>query len=238
MSTLEGLVITSTPQWTLGRLIEQYQVLCDVVRVVVDMDAEDANLCMAAARRHGIEPRKTKTGGYLETVLSHIYASTTCGWVMRLDDDELLSQALAQQIRTLMDSGNDYYHIARAHCVDPEAHIYIHTGFLPQGPNADWWPNYQLRLFRRDHCMHQGHLHEGPIGIGKGGYIEAPILHFNTAKPRPEREAVVARYKRLNGITETRGDTALFEDYPVQYKVCQHKIWEPTREVKCSPIHV
>lgn len=241
--TLEGIVVSAYPQWTLLPLLNQLNALCDKVTLIADMDSPHMQAIARVADEAGIEEvRGMFVGGYIENVLPELYRAAECDWVIRLDDDELLSKVLAHEIPTLLNGGKpanldvqtysaappiDYYHIARAHVVGMEPMMYVREGFVRGGPQADWWPNLQLRLFRRGHCKHAGALHEGPEGVGVGTRLYAPIIHTNTLKPLEERERVCLKYRAAGGDFETRGDTALWERYGCIPQPCPYPVWEP-----------
>lgn len=235
--TLEGIVVAASHKWTLQSLVEQFRALCDRVSVYVDLDSGEAAeiVKLIGGDKNGakeIAITGIHVGGYIEQVLPEVYRNVSCDWAVRLDDDEMLSEQLADRLvdlrQGLLDGDMaDFYRTPRAHVTDWLANEYVKTGRIDGGPNADWWPNIQLRVFKRGHVVHRGKVHEGPEGIGVGGVLHAPILHFNLCKPREDRVALSQRYRVIGGEGETRGDTALYEDYDVEVKANPYGVWKP-----------
>ncbi len=96
----------------------------------------------------------------------------TTDWVLFIDDDEIVTPALAQAIRDALTNGDAYagWRIAR--------HNYI-FGRLTLG--AGWYPDYQTRLLRlgASHYDPQRQVHEVVQLDGPLGTIDTPIVHHN-----------------------------------------------------------
>ncbi len=238
--TLEGIVVSASPDWTLELLLLQFRAICDKVTVIADSDSPQALEVMEVAKSAGADQvYPMAVGGYIETILPHIYNKVTCDWALRLDDDELLSANLVRALPTLIKDGPsldgmvmNYRALARAHISSLDPYEYIPEGTIYNRSNSlwvDYWPNVQTRLFRKGHLLHKGEVHEGPIGVGSGGVTkDYPLLHLNLLKPRAERDRVVKKYKILGGAEDVRGDTALFEDYKgLRQEPCPYQIWIP-----------
>ena len=237
--TLEGIVVSASPNWTLELLLVQFKAVCTKTTVVVDTDSPQAQEVIKVAGRVGVDQvLPMAVGGYIETILQHVYNKVTCDWAIRLDDDELMSAPLVQAIPSLIQDGPaldgqimNYWALSRAHISSLDPYEYIPKGTIYNQSNSlwvDYWPNVQLRLFRKGHCTHNGDLHEAPIGVGSGGVTkDYPLLHFNLLKPREERDRVTAKYKVISGPEDVRGDTALVEDYNFDTASCPYPIWIP-----------
>ena len=93
-------------------------------------------------------------------------------WIISLDADERLSEQLTKQIKeTLMQKEieADGYFMPRR------------TFYLNKWINhGGWYPNYQLRLFRRDKGSWQGDDPHDYVKInGATGYLSGDILHYS-----------------------------------------------------------
>lgn len=94
-----------------------------------------------------------------------------CEWVFFIDTDERATPALAAEIRAAIRQGE-------------------HQGWwLPrrnfilgrETRHGGWYPDYQLRLMRRD-CAHYDltrQVHEIVLIEGTEGYLQEPLLHYN-----------------------------------------------------------
>lgn len=92
-------------------------------------------------------------------------------WVFFIDPDERCTPALAQEVAKAI--GQDEYAAFRV----PRRNILFghevhHTG---------WWPDYQVRLLKRDCCRYDEtrQVHELPIVFGKTGALTEPLIHYN-----------------------------------------------------------
>ena len=231
---IEGVVVSSSTKWTLELIIKQFKALnFSRITVVPDMDSPEARDVLQLAESLEVDNiMPLHVGGYIETIIQQVYNAAKCKWVLRLDDDEALSEDLAELLDRLDDDeeASDYYHIPRAHISSITPYLYYDDNrrFGSSERWADLWPNYQLRLFRNGHCLHHGILHEGPEGKGTGGYLNWPILHYNLLKPKEERQRIVDKYHLIGGEEEIRGDLALWEQQSLKAPIpCPYKLYLP-----------
>jgi (heptosyl)LPS beta-1,4-glucosyltransferase len=92
-------------------------------------------------------------------------------WVFFVDPDERGSEALAAEIAAeLHHTGCAAYRIPRRNIFF--GHEVRHTG---------WWPDFQVRLLRRDSCSYDEsrEVHEVPTVQGATGTLRQPLVHFN-----------------------------------------------------------
>ena len=119
-------------------------------------------------------------------------------WVLFVDADERVSDALAQEIREKMQhTGIAGWRLPR--------HNYI-FGVLTKG--AGWYPDYQTRLLRVGQAQYDRHkpVHEVVKLYGEQGTMRNPILHYNYVdlaqfKAKQERYAEIdARSLQAQGL--------------------------------------
>ena len=93
-------------------------------------------------------------------------------WVFFIDADERCTPALAQEIAKAVSQQSQYaaFQIPRRNILF--GHEVHHTG---------WWPDYQIRLLKRDSCRYDEtrKVHELPIVKGKTGTLTKPLIHYN-----------------------------------------------------------
>jgi glycosyltransferase involved in cell wall biosynthesis len=137
--------------------------------IVVDCGSTDGT--QSVAREHGAEVVERAWLGHaaqknwaLETL------AIATPWVLFLDADEYLTAAAADAIR-----------VATASCradgfLMPRAYVFLGR----QLRYAWWYPDYQLRLFRRERGrFEERRVHEHVIVDGTTAAIEEPIMHEN-----------------------------------------------------------
>jgi (heptosyl)LPS beta-1,4-glucosyltransferase len=90
-------------------------------------------------------------------------------WVFFVDADERSTPELAAEIRRVMAERPEAgWYIPR--------HNYI-FGRLTLG--AGWYPDHQLRLFRRGRVRYERPVHEIAVVEGEIGYLQNPLVHHN-----------------------------------------------------------
>lgn len=93
---------------------------------------------------------------------------TTLPWVLVLDADERVTEGLKNEIlEKIKDDKNGYF--------IPRKNFFLNRWIKHSG----WWPDYTLRLFKKDRGkMQQREVHEKIIVDGKIGYLREPLIHY------------------------------------------------------------
>ncbi|MCX7988957.1 MAG: glycosyltransferase family 2 protein [Thermodesulfovibrio sp.] len=94
---------------------------------------------------------------------------TTLPWVLVLDADERVTEALKREIlEKIKDKDMAGYFI-------PRKNFFLGKWIKHSG----WWPDYTLRLFKRDKGkMEERQVHEKVVIEGKTDYLKEPLLHY------------------------------------------------------------
>ncbi len=92
----------------------------------------------------------------------------SCDWVLNLDADERVSPELKEEILGAIKS-EEYsgYYLARKQ--------YFFGKWIRYG---GWYPNYQLKLYRKEKGRWRKPVHERVRVEGKVDYLKSPLLHF------------------------------------------------------------
>ena len=94
----------------------------------------------------------------------------TGDWLLNIDADERVSYQLAEDIKTVLKNGTglDGYFIPRK--------VYYLGRWIE---HSGWYPDYKLRLFRRDKGRWAGtDPHDEVVVDGNTGYLRGDIYHF------------------------------------------------------------
>jgi len=92
-------------------------------------------------------------------------------WILCLDADERLSPALSSEIKHALNNSG-----AVQGFFFPRCSMYLGRWIL----HGDWYPDYQLRLFRRNHGIWKGTNPHGRVYVdGKTKYLKNKMYHFN-----------------------------------------------------------
>jgi len=138
---------------------------------IVIVDSFSTDRTVEIARRYTDKVRQHAWQGYgRQKNLAMGLAS--CPWVLSLDADEVVSPALAEEIRGVLARSPDRagYRIPRR------------TRYLGRTLRHAWTPDYKLRLFRRGRAVwgeeqvHESVRLEGPVGT-----LSAPLIHHSFA---------------------------------------------------------
>jgi (heptosyl)LPS beta-1,4-glucosyltransferase len=94
-------------------------------------------------------------------------------WVFVLDADEEASEKLGQKINQILKSPKaDYYRVPRKNII-----------FGSWMKHSRWWPDYNIRLFKKEYVSWNEIIHAVPMTQGVGGEIEAKeefaLVHHN-----------------------------------------------------------
>ena len=99
------------------------------------------------------------------------FSKATSDWILSLDADEKITKELASEIRSTIDAQNELvgYWIPRKNILFGK---WIMHGL--------WWPDKQLRLFKRNKGKFPGiHVHEYLSVDGSTGELDEPYIHYN-----------------------------------------------------------
>ena len=134
--------------------------------IVLDSYSEDETVQLAEGAGATIHQNRFENYAQQRNVALDLVETD---WVLFVDADERGMPALEVEIRELIaqSQANGFY-IPR--------HNYI-FGKLTQG--AGWYPDYQLRLFRRGKVRYERPVHETAVVDGEIGYLTQPLIHFN-----------------------------------------------------------
>jgi hypothetical protein len=113
-------------------------------------------------------------------------------WILWLDDDELVSQALLDSLDALLRAPDT------THYWLPRRWLYGDSSTMLDDP--PWNPDYQLRLVRNDPALlwFPGVTHWPIEAVGPHRYVEAPLYHTDLLlNPLERRREKSSRYERL-----------------------------------------
>ncbi|MBL8093995.1 MAG: glycosyltransferase family 2 protein [Anaerolineales bacterium] len=135
--------------------------------VVFDSGSTDATPAIAAAAGARLVTRRFDNyGAQRDAAL----ASVSSEWVLFVDADERIPPALRDEIRSVLERAEAGWWIPR--------HNYI-FGTLTR--HTGWYPDYQLRLLRRERARYDPTrpVHELVVLDGQTGHLTQPMVHLN-----------------------------------------------------------
>lgn len=139
--------------------------------VVVDMQSTDGT--PKVARKLGAKVFSHKKLSYVEPARNFGISKATNDWILILDVDEKVSPSLAKEIKEIIKSPKaDYYRIPRKNII-----------FGKWMAHTRWWPDYNIRLFKKGFVVWNEQIHSVPFTKGVGSDLpdqeEFAIIHNN-----------------------------------------------------------
>lgn len=180
MNCITVCLVAQNEQENLPRVLSSVQELADEI-VVVDGGSTDRTA--EIAREYGANVVHRPFTNHADQ--KNFAASLTSNnWILLLDADEELSDALKASLRQWK---------AR----EPEFHVYEMarlTWYLGAWiHHSRWYPDWQRRLYRRDKASFDGAIHSALRYDGKIGRLHGDLLHY-TIRSFAEHEAKVEKY--------------------------------------------
>jgi glycosyltransferase involved in cell wall biosynthesis len=167
VTPLSAVLITHDEERNLPRALESVR-FCDEV-VVLDGGSNDRTRELAAAAGARVET-SAPWPGFVEQ-RNRAVAAARHDWVLAIDADERVTDALRDEIRAQAARG-----FAHAGYRIPRLAFYL--GRWIRG--TDWWPDPQLRLFDRRRGRWQGGLiHESVRVDGTVGRLRGRMEHYS-----------------------------------------------------------
>jgi SAM-dependent methyltransferase len=184
MTRIATVIATLNEELHIERAIASARPLGPVF--VIDSGSTDATVAIAQAGgavvwKHPWEGYAAQKNWARERLPAEI------AWVLHLDADETLTPILRSEIAAAIQrsSMNGFYL--------PRRNIF----FGKDLKHAWWYPDYQLRLFRRDSGRYEEReVHEHVVLNGEAGFLSHPLIHEN----RKSVEEFVSRHMRYAAL--------------------------------------
>jgi glycosyltransferase involved in cell wall biosynthesis len=180
---ITATIITYNEQTNIARAIESLR-CCDEI-VVVDSGSNDRTA--EIAERLGARVVESPWPGYArQKNLAAEHAASD--WILSIDADEALSEALEAEIWQIKKTGPSY----DAYTM-PRLAKYLGRWILHSG----WYPDRKVRLYDRRKAKWVGeYVHESVVVDGRIGHLDSDLLHF-TCDSLSEHLKSMDRYTTL-----------------------------------------
>src|SRR5580658_9742683 len=180
---ISAAIITYNEERNIPRALESLR-CCDEV-IVVDSGSTDRTVELAT--KLGARVIDSNWRGYAE---QKNYASSQCrhDWVLSLDADEALSEALEGEIWQIKKNGPEFDAYTMPRLAQYLGRWILHSG---------WYPDRKVRMFDRQRAKWVGNfVHESVAVEGRVGHLKSNILHF-TCNSLSEHLKTMDRYTTL-----------------------------------------
>jgi (heptosyl)LPS beta-1,4-glucosyltransferase len=167
---LSVVINTLNEEKNLPRAIASIRNIADEI-VVVDMFSDDKTV--EIAKNSGARLYTHKKTNYVEPARNYAISKASNEWILVLDADEEIPPSLAGKIKSILKAGKaDYYRLPRKNII-----------FGRWIRHSRWWPDYNIRLFRKGFVSWNEIIHSIPITKGKGEDLQGDekfaIIHHN-----------------------------------------------------------
>jgi len=138
---------------------------------IIFIDNGSTDKTVAIARQFTAKIFHRQNNPMLNVNKNYGFTKATTDWIMSLDADEEITPELTGEIKTKIRSGSPAvgYWIPRKNIIFGK---WIEHGL--------WWPDKQLRIFRRGHGKFpEKHVHEYINADGPTESLTTPFIHYN-----------------------------------------------------------
>ena len=180
MTTLSICIVAQNEEENLPRALKSVESVADEI-VVVDGGSTDGTREVAQTRGAKVFDRAFTSHADQKNFAA---SQSSNDWILLLDADEELSAELRDSILQWKETEPQFslYEIARR------------TWYLGAWiRHSRWYPDWQRRLYHRDHANFSGAIHSALHYDGKIGRLNGDLLHY-TIRSFAEHEAKVERY--------------------------------------------
>ena len=170
MGRISVVINTLNEEKNLPRVIASVKTLAHEI-VVVDMKSEDETV--KVAKKLGAKVYEHTRMGYVEPARNFAISKTTGSWVLVLDADEEIPSSLGSRLKKIVKNPKaDFFRIPRKNII-----------FGKWIKHSRWWPDYNIRFFKKGYVIWNEVIHSIPMTQGVGFDLpakeELAIIHYN-----------------------------------------------------------
>jgi glycosyltransferase involved in cell wall biosynthesis len=180
---ISATIITYNEERNVARAIESLRCVDDIV--VIDSGSSDRTV--EIAEKHGARVVESPWPGYAKQ--KNLAAERAANdWILSIDADESLSEALEGEIWQLKKNGPQFDAYTMPRMAQYLGRWIRHSG---------WYPDRKVRLYHREKAHWEGDfVHESVKVTGRVGHLESNLLHF-TCNSLSEHLKTMDRYTTL-----------------------------------------
>lgn len=180
---ITATIITLNEERNIARAIESLR-CCNEILVV---DSGSADRTVELAEKHGARVVESPWPGYAEQK-NYAAEKASNDWILSIDADEVVSEALDAEIWQLKRNGATYDAYTMPRLAQYLGRWILHSG---------WYPDRKIRLYDRRKAKWTGKfVHESLQVSGRIGHLESNLLHF-TCDSLSEHLKTMDRYTTL-----------------------------------------
>lgn len=202
MGKLSVVINAQNVESDLPRAIASVKALADEIVVInqgsIDKTAE-------VAKKNGAKVFEHESVTHVEKARNFAISKATSDWILILDPDEEIPQKLAEKIKKIIKNPEaDYYRIPRKNII-----------FGKWIKHSRWWPDYNIRLFKKGKVTWNEIIHAVPMTQGAGGQIDEKEEH---AIVHHHYDSIEQYIDRTNRYTTLQAKIRFDEGYKFVWK--------------------
>jgi len=199
---ISAVVNTYNEEVNIDRCLSSLHSFADEI-VLVDMGSTDKTTKIAKNYTNKIFTHPYT--GFVEPARNFAIEKTTGDWVFLIDADEEITKDLKNLLLKLAKtSSKSFFRIPRKNII-----------FGKWIKHANWWPDYQIRFFKKGHISWSDKIHSVPLTRGEGLDLEAKvehaIIHYNY-------QTISQYIDRLNRYTNIQAKELYLNGYKFDWK--------------------
>jgi (heptosyl)LPS beta-1,4-glucosyltransferase len=195
MTKISVVINTHNEESNLKRCLQSIIDFADEI-VVVDQNSSDKTV--EIAKKFGAKIFKHPHTRIVEPARNFALSKASSDWIFIIDADEEASLELLARLKKIAQEGNaDYVLIPRKNLI-----------FGKWLRHSRWWPDYNIRFFKKGKVSWDEKIHSIPITLGEGEEIPAEenlaLIHYNytSVDQYLERNARYAQFRASQLIKE------------------------------------
>jgi len=203
MSGITVVINTLNEENNLPRALSSVKKIAKEI-VVCDMHSTDNT--QKIAKEAGAKVYEHKKTGYVEPARNYAISKAKEEWILILDADEQLPKDLAEKLLKIAEGKKsaDYYRLPRKNII-----------FNKWIKHSRWWPDYNIRFFKKGHVSWSEIIHSVPITTGRGLDLEAKEVNALT---HYHYESIEQFIQRLNRYTTQHARVKTKEGYKFKWQ--------------------
>lgn len=199
-SKISVVLNTVNDEKIIGRAIKSSAWADEVV--VCDMHSEDKTA--EVAKKAGARVVEHERKSYVELSRNFNISQAKNDWILILDPDEEIPDGLSRKLQEIAEEDKvSYVEIPRKNVI-----------FSKWVKASMWWPDFNIRFFKKGSAVYSGEIHRPPETSGVGLKLEAEedlaIIHYHY-------ESLSQFIKRMDRYTTAQAETLKAEGYTFKW---------------------
>lgn len=199
---ISAIINTFNEEGNIAEAIKSVEFADEII--VCDMHSQDKT--SEIAKKNGAKVFLHKYTGFVEPARNFAISKASFDWILILDADERIPTDLAKRIKEIVrkTKSHDFVQIPRKNII-----------FGKWMQASGWWPDYQIRLFKKGRIVWSDKIHSQPETKGEGLTLPAEerysILHNNY-------QTVNQFIERMNRYTTIEAEELIKKGYKFSWR--------------------